>query len=64
MENPRQPVRLDNYFLSNILIHTHAKKASISVSCADEQEQYWAMHNTQFDAHGQVTDDLIDNTIK
>ena len=44
--------------------HAHAKKASLSVRCAGEQGQYWAMHNTVFEAHGQVTDQLIDDSIK
>lgn len=44
--------------------HAHAKKASLSVRCAGEQGQYWAMHNTIFDAHGQATDQLIEDTVK
>ncbi|TAK60986.1 thioredoxin domain-containing protein [Methylobacter sp.] len=44
--------------------HAHAKKASLSVRCAGEQGQYWAMHNAIFDVHGQVTDQLIDDLIK
>lgn len=44
--------------------HAHAKKASLSVRCAGEQGQYWVMHNTIFDVHGQITDQLIDDVIK
>ena len=44
--------------------HAHAKKASLSARCAGQQGQYWAMHNRIFDAHGQVTDQLLDNAIK
>lgn len=44
--------------------HAHAKKASLSARCAGEQGQYWAMHNAIFDAHGQATDQLIDDTVR
>ena len=44
--------------------HAHAKKASLSVRCAGEQGQYWLMHNAIFDAHGQATDQLLDDLVK
>lgn len=44
--------------------HAHAKKASLSVRCAGEQGQYWAMHNIIFEARGQATEQLLDDAIK
>lgn len=44
--------------------HAHAKKASLSTRCAGKQGQYWAMHNAIFDAHGQATEQLVDDTVR
>lgn len=44
--------------------HANAKKASLSARCAGEQNHYWAMHNVIFDAHGQISDELINKAVK
>ncbi|MEQ1529178.1 MAG: thioredoxin domain-containing protein [Methylococcales bacterium] len=44
--------------------HANAKKASLATRCAGEQGHYWQMHNAIFDMHGQVSDALIDTTVK
>lgn len=47
-----------------LAFHAHAKKASLAARCAGEQGHYWEMHNAIFEAHGQVSDQVIDEVSK
>jgi protein-disulfide isomerase len=44
--------------------HAHAKKASLAARCAGEQKQYWPMHNAIFEANGQASEQLVNDTVK